>query len=143
MHIPKWLTVYGDRSYRGKCPREIEDQMSFFTWLGNELPEYRALTFHPKIESRRSHAQAAIDRKAGTLTKGVADVIAIGFPCLVMELKRKDESDSGWSDGQLKFLERAKNAGASVCVAFGLEAAKEAYLEWVSMQQSTGGNHDL
>jgi hypothetical protein len=132
--IPKWLPVYGDRSFKGKCPREAEDQMSFFSWLECELPEFARLTFHPKVEGRRTPAQATIDRKMGAMKKGVVDVIAIGSPMLVMEIKRKDEKLSEWRDGQLKFLEESKNAGAVVAVVFGLEAAKEAYADWVSMQ---------
>ena len=68
------------------------------------------------------------------MVKGVADIIAIGSPPLIIELKRKDESDSAWSDGQIQFLERAYDSGAYVCVAFGLDAAKEAYLDWVRAQ---------
>lgn len=134
MHMPQWLPFFGDRSFRGKCPREAEDQMSFFSWLEHELPEYARLTIHPKVEGRRTPAQATIDRKMGSMKKGVVDVIAIGSPMLVMEIKRKNESLSEWKDGQLRFLEESKKAGAVVAVVFGLEAAKEAYLDWVSLQ---------
>jgi len=138
MHIPSWLPVYGDRTFKGKCPREAEDQMSFFSWLEHELPEFRRITFHPKVEGRRTYAQATIDKKMGSMNRGVVDVIAIGAPCLVMEIKRKDEKLSSWRDGQLQFLEAAKNSGAAVCVAFGLEAAKEAYAEWAQLQIKGG-----
>lgn len=134
MHLPKWLPVYGDTIYRGKCPREIVEQINFISWLQKELPEYYRLTFHPKIEGRRSHAQSMIDQKTGSMKKGVSDIICVGFPMLVMEIKRADQKQSSWKDGQLQFLEESKNAGAFVCLALGAEGAKAAFDDWVELQ---------
>lgn len=140
MYIPKWLPVYGDLGYRGKCPKELIDQINFISWLQNELPEYHRLTFHPKTEGRRSHAQSMIDKKSGAMKKGVSDIICVGYPMLVMEIKRSNSKLSTWRDGQLKFLEESKNAGAFVCLALGFEGAKAAFADWVAMQEC---NHVL
>lgn len=134
MFKPNWLPFYGDISYRGPCNREIVDQIDFISWLQKELPEYYRLTFHPKVEGRRNFAQATIDKKTGSMKSGVSDVICIGSPMLVMEIKRKDEKKSTWRDGQLKFLEESQKAGAYVCLAFGFEGAKEAFAHWVTLQ---------
>ena len=137
MFIPPWLKVYGDVDYRNKrCKKERVDQMDFMSWVARNYPEYYPLVFHPKMEGKRNMFQQMLDKKMGSMKAGVADVVAIGFPCLVMELKRADHKESYWSDGQLAFLERASKAGAYTCLALGFEGAKAAFSDWVELQDA-------
>jgi len=52
------------------------------------------------------------------------------FNSLVMELKRKDHTQSKWQPGQEAYLRAAQAAGAYACIALGYEAAIEAVRYW-------------
>jgi hypothetical protein len=73
-----------------------------------------------------------IKEKSEGMTKGAADVIIVGNPAFVCEIKRQNHTKSQWQDGQQEFLHAAKKAGAFTCVALGADAAWgafHAYLE--------------
>lgn len=126
MKFPAWLKVYGDVAFRGSCPTEGADQITFFNWLPDDM---RKLVLHPKNEGKRNHYQAARDKALG-LTPGASDIILPASPAFVCELKRKDHTKSRWQPGQLDFLEGCYQIGAFVCVALGYEAAINAFTEW-------------
>lgn len=131
MKIPKWLPVYGDMDYRNKkCPQESAEQITFFNTLRREYPELGLIALHPRNEGNRTHQQAAREKAEG-MTAGASDIIIPGSPAFVCELKRQDHTCSRWQDGQLEYLEAAKNNGAFVCVALGHKAALEALQEWI------------
>ena len=132
MKFPDWLPVYGSTDYRNKnCPQESAEQITFFNRLRREYPEsYGLIAVHPRNEGKRTHHQAA-RQKAEGMTTGASDIVIPGCPAFVCELKRADHTCSRWQDGQLEFLEAAKNNGAFVCVALGHESAWEAFLEWI------------
>ena len=114
MKIPQWLTVYGDVNYRGDCPHEDYALASFFDRIRKDYPlSYGLVAFHPKNEGKRSHAQVKVDKLKG-MTKGVTDVIIIGNPTLVLELKRDDHTKSKWQPMQLEFMEQCHKGGAHV-----------------------------
>lgn len=122
--------VYGDLAYRGKCSSEDAVHVAFVAWLRHKHPEYAALCIHPKNEGKRTAQQASMDRKMGSITRGASDIIIVGNPTFVCELKRQDTTKSKWQPGQEDFLNQAVEHGALACVAFGLDAAKEAFIAW-------------
>jgi len=135
MRFPNWIKVYGDRDYRGDCPQELAEQITFFQWLRLQHPELHRIAVHPRNEGKRTYQQARMQRLEGALNVGAADVIIPSGRAFVCEMKRQDHTKSRWQDGQLDYLEAAHNAGAFVCVALGYEAAKEAvqcYLKSIS-----------
>ena len=72
-----------------------------------------------------------IKQKAkGAIKKGAADIIIVGYPTFVCELKRRDHTRCQWQDGQIDFLQTSQELGAFVCVALGYAAALLAVEEW-------------
>ena len=129
MKFPEWLPVYGDLNHRDKkCPPESAEQITFF----NKIRPLEPAALHPRNEGKR-HYKQVVRQKAEGMTSGASDIIIVGCPAFVCELKRKDHTLSKWQDKQIDFLETAKNNGAFVCVALGWEAAMEAYREWKSL----------
>jgi len=132
MRFPKWLTVFGDKSYRGDCPREAAEQVTFIQWLRRTYPDtLGAIAVHVRNEGKRTHGQAW-HQKAEGMTAGAPDVIIPTSPPILIELKRRDHTKSRWQEGQQEYLKAAQDAGAFVCVALGADAAIEAlqaYLE--------------
>jgi hypothetical protein len=123
--------VYGDTSFRGDCPKEGAEQITFFSELRKEYPDtWGRLALHPKNEEKRSgkqFAQRARDKAMG-LQPGASDiVIPLGFAC---EMKRMDHTKSSWQPGQLDYLKAVHDAGGFACVALGWKAAMEAVKAW-------------
>ena len=128
--------VYGDTSFRGKCPTEAQEQVTFFAMLRREYPgTWGALAVHPRNEGLKSGGQfASVQRHAAEgMTKGAADIIIPARIALVCEMKRQDHTQSAWQDGQVEYLTAAHNAGCFACVAFGYAAAWEAFEAWTRM----------
>ena len=128
MRFPNWLDVYGDKSFRGDCPREDVELATFWNQL---CPELRKRAWHTENEGKRNHEKS---RMKGQL-KGVSDIVVIGAPPLIIEMKRQDHTKSRWQDGQLEFLKACHEAGAMVCIALGYKSALEAVEEWKSILQ--------
>jgi hypothetical protein len=138
MKFEPWLKVYGELDYRGECPQESAEQITFFGQLRAMYPETLGkLALHPKNEEKRKGRQfQQLSRdKAMGLSPGASDIIIPGCPAFVCEMKRQDHTKSKWQDGQLKYLEEAHKAGAFVCVALGWKAAIQAVRDW---QESIG-----
>jgi len=133
--IPPIIGVYGDTSFRGKCPTENIEQVSIINRIRREYPDtWGLLIIHPRNEQQLRGGQFSgmIKQKAEGLTPGASDVIIPVAPSLVMELKRRDHTQSKWEDGQIPYLEAAGNAGAFACVALGAVAAYEAFQAWLT-----------
>jgi hypothetical protein len=123
--------VYGNQSYRGDCPPESAEQITFFNWLRLQHPHtYGRIAIHPRNEGKRHHAQVT-RQKAEGMTPGAADIVIPGSPAFVCELKRLDHTKSSWQDGQQNYLEAAQSLGAFTCVALGWEAARDAFNDYV------------
>lgn len=135
MKIPDWLPCYGDLAYRGDCPTESAEQVTFFQRLRREYPDtYGLLAVHPKNEGKRRGAQfqmLARDKALG-LSPGAPDIIIPGSPALCVELKRRDHTKSTWQKGQLEYLHAAQRSGAFVAVALGWQGAWEAFEQWLN-----------
>ena len=130
MKFPDWLTVYGDLSYRGRCPTEAAEQVTFFAELRRHYPDTLGrIALHPRNEGQRT-AQQAQRHKADGMAVGAADIIIPGRTAFVCELKRRDHTRSQWQPWQLEYLEAAFDADAWVCVALGWEEALNAVSDW-------------
>lgn len=133
MKIPEWLQVYGDVSFRGDCPKEALEQITFFTQIRNQWPNsIGVLALHPKNEEKRrgkDFYRLAKDKAMG-MSPGASDIVIPGSPAFVCEMKRQDHTKSAWQAGQIEYLEAAHSQGAFVCVALGWEAAMQAVMEW-------------
>lgn len=131
------VPVYGDQSFRGKCPKEEVEQITFFNRIRKEYPDtFGLIAIHPRNEQQlRGGQHAALSRhKASGMTKGASDIVIPGSPSFVCELKRRDHTKSAWQDGQKDYLKAASDAGAFACVALGVDAATEAFREWLNVQ---------
>lgn len=132
MQLPSDIKIYGDTSYRGTCPKETLEQVTFFSRLRRDFPDTLGkLAFHVRNEGKRTHLQAATEKSEG-LTTGAPDIVIPGAPAFLCELKRRDHTQSEISAAQLSYLRAAQDAGCVVCIALGVDAAWEAlhaYLE--------------
>lgn len=126
------VPVYGDTDWRGKCPSESVEQVTFFNRI-RKIPIYGLIAVHPRNEGVRHYKQVSKEKAEG-MTKGASDIIIPGNPAFVCELKRRDRTQSKWQDGQREYLEAAQKAGAFACVALGADAAMEALEKWLSLQ---------
>ena len=134
MKFPDWLRVYGDQSFRGKCPHESVEQITFFHRLRREYPDtYGVIAIHARTEGDRSHAQT-VRYKAEGLTPGCADIIIPSSKPFVCEMKRMDHTKSEFQNMQLVYLQAAHSAGAFVCVALGYLGAWSAFEDWKRSQ---------
>lgn len=131
MKFENWLTVYGDKDFRGKCPTETAEQVTFFSQLRKNKPELGSIAVHIRNEGKRNINQVN-QQKAEGMVSGAPDIIIPGSPTFICELKRRDHTQSKWQDGQQEYLESAQNNGAFVCVALGYEAALLAVEAWIN-----------
>lgn len=133
--LPPGVRLFGDPTYRGKCPREVIEQVSVINRIRQEYPTtWGLLAFHPRNEQllERGQFSSVIKHKAEGMTAGFADLVVVGCPAFVCEIKRRDHTLSTWQPGQREHLEAAANAGAFACVALGAVAAYTAFEEWLA-----------
>lgn len=138
MKLTNNIKIYGDIAYRGKCPKESVEQITFISWVRREYPDtYGVTIFHAKNEGKLINGQfqaIAKDRAMG-MAIGCADIHCPGNPSFCMEVKRMDHTKSDISDEQVKYLVAAQSLGAFVCVALGHEAAIEAFKYWLLLNK--------
>ena len=134
MKFPEWLPVYGDVDYRGKCPPESAEQVTFFAEIRRKYPDIGKIAIHPRNEGKRTHYQTNMHKAEG-MTTGASDIIIPGSPSFVCELKRKDHTKSAWQNGQIEYLSVSKDQGSFVCIALGYEAAFTALEKWISINK--------
>ena len=129
--------VFGDVTFRGACPQETVEQISFFSRLRREYPDsYGLIAIHPRNEGLKQKGQfsSVLKHSAEGMTAGAADIIIPGAQSFVCELKRLDHTKSKWQDGQIDYLAAAQNSGAFACVALGAQAAWKAFLAWADSE---------
>lgn len=132
MKFPEWLQVFGDLTFRGECPKETVEQITFVSRVRREYPEtHGRLIVHIQNEGKRTAGQVFY-AKANGLTKGASDIVIPGRRTFVCEIKRRDHTVSRWQDGQIEYLQAAHDAGAFVCVALGADGASAALEEWLT-----------
>jgi hypothetical protein len=129
------IKVYGDQAFRGECPSESMEQVTFFNRLRRLHPDpWGAIAIHPRNEGIRTNYQVMKEKSEG-MTTGASDVIIPGNPAFVCEIKRKDHTKSKWQNGQLEYLNAAKKAGAFACIALGADAAWGAFQEYLQQAE--------
>lgn len=132
MKFPDWIKVYGDREYRGDCPHESSEQVTFFAEIRRRHPDtWGKIALHPRNEGKRSHHQA-IRHKLDGLSPGAPDIVIPGKRTFCCELKRRDHTKSTWARGQEDWLKTAHDEGAFVCVALGYEGALQAFEDYIN-----------
>lgn len=136
MKFPEWLKVYGDTSYRGNCPTETAEQITFFSQLRSKHPHIGCIALHIRNEGKRS-VQQVQRQKAEGMVSGASDIVIPGSPAFVCELKRKDHTKCKWQPNQIEYLEAAKTNGAFVCVALTWKDAMKAVEEWINVTNQT------
>lgn len=133
MRMNPKIHVFGDPSFRGKCPTEDVEQVNFYGWLKYNYPEYAELFLHPKAEGKRSGAQINYDQRTGGIPTSMPDCMIVHKMPFCVELKRQDHTQSRWQKGQQEKLEQLHSAGCFIGVALGCEAMKEAFLQWLEL----------
>lgn len=138
MKIPPEIPLWGDPKWRGKCPLEAVEQVSWFNQVRKHHPDsYGAIATHVRNEGLRTQGQfsSVIKHSAEGLVVGAADILVPTRIPLVIEMKRKDASRSTLSDEQAKYLLAAQSLGAYSCVTLGAVAAWEAFNWWIDTYQ--------
>ena len=125
------LVVYGDPDWRGKCPLEAAEAVSFFCQLRSEFPELAKVATHIRNEGKRTKRQGYQHQQEGMNT-GASDVIIPVCPPIVMEMKRRDHTLSSISKEQVDYLVAAADLGAFTGVALGAAGAMEMVRTWVA-----------
>jgi hypothetical protein len=134
MKFPPDIRVYGDQKFRGSCPTEALEQATFFNRVRKVFPDtWGILAIHNKNEGQRTHMQAAFDKSQG-MVSGASDIVIPGRRTFVCEMKRRDHTQSHWQPGQIEYLMAAQNAGACSCIALGVDAAWEAFIDWSRLE---------
>ena len=124
------IQVFGNKEFRGDCPSEALESVTFFAKLRREHPTtYGLIATHIRNEGLRTFYQATKQKSEG-MTKGAPDILIPASPAFVCELKRQDHTKSKWQDGQQEYLLEAQKQGAFVCVALGYVGAYEAFIFW-------------
>jgi hypothetical protein len=135
MKIDPRIKVFGDKKLRmKKPPSENAEQITIFNHLRLHYPEIAALAAHVKNEGKKSQGEAQKDAQMG-LNPGFSDIIIIGNPVFVCELKKRDFTKSRISDDQQEFLLASQDAGAFACVALGALGFFDALEEWKNAQR--------
>ena len=128
--------IYGDVKYRGPCPAETMEQISFFNRIRKEYPDtYGKIALHPRNEALLTGGQfsSVMKHRAEGMNQGAVDIVIPGCPAFCCEMKRTNHTLSKWQDGQVEYLEAAKALGAFACVALGASAAWDAFCDYLGV----------
>ena len=124
------IKVFGNTDFRGECPSESAESVTFFAKLRREYPDsYGLIATHIRNEGLRTFYQATKQKSEG-MTKGAPDIIIPASVAFICELKRQDHTKSKWQDGQQEYLLEAQKQGAFVCIALGYVGAYAAFNLW-------------
>lgn len=132
------VLTFGDPSFRGKCPLEEMEQVTFFNRLRRDYPDTLGMiAIHSRNEGLKTggHISSVAKHKAEGMTPGASDIIIPGRITFVCEMKRRDHTLSKWQDGQQPYLIAASTMGAFACVALGCDAAWNALQMWVEASE--------
>lgn len=140
MKLPEGIPAFGDLKFRDpKCPKEVVEQVTFFNQLRLKYPDsYGLIAVHNRNEGKKTIHQVAREKAEGMAT-GAPDIMIPGNPAFLCELKRQDHTLSTLQSGQEPYLRASLQAGAYVCIAFGWEAAMEAFEYWLRSVNRPGG----
>lgn len=127
--IPKSIKIFGDQDFRGDCPSESAEQISFLSMLEMQFPYLARVAVHVRNEGKRSKYQGHKQKQEG-LNTGASDILIPCVPPIVIELKRKDKTKSSTNLDQITYIEDAEHIGAFACYALGAAGAMAAVHEW-------------
>jgi hypothetical protein len=127
--IPSQIKVFGDINFRGPCPLETPEQISFLCLLKEEFPELAKIAVHIRNEGKRTKRQGHQQKQEGMNT-GASDIVIPCCPPMLIEIKRRDHTQSTSSPKQLKYLIDSQEQGAFACYALGAIGAIEAVRAW-------------
>ena len=127
--IPPQIPVFGDTTFRGDCPKEAAEQVSFLSLLKSEFPELSKIAVHIRNEGKRSKRQGAQHKLEG-MNAGASDIVIPCCPPILIELKRRDHTLSSTSTKQLDYLINSQEQGAFACYALGAIGAIQAVRAW-------------
>lgn len=129
MKLPKNIPVYGDTTYRGECPKESAEQITFINTIRSKYPKtWGKIATHIRNEGKKTAQQVRREKMEG-MVKGASDIVIGSFYC---ELKRKDHTKSKLGDDQIDFLETQIELGFFGCVALGWEGAMLAFEDYLN-----------
>ena len=103
MKMHEDIKVFGDIDFRGECALEDAELITFFNQLRIKYPKLAKVAIHPDNEGLvfgtgfNNHTR---QKAKGAIRNGAADIIIVGCPSFVCEMKRKDHTKSRWQDGQ-------------------------------------------
>ena len=123
------IKTYGQQQ-KGDQAKEGAEMSTFFNQLQKRYPDIHALAIHVRNEGKRDHKQVAVMKMQGGFVKGAPDIVIVGSPTFLCEMKSKAKS-SRTSKEQDAFLERADRTGCFCCVAYGWESAMQAVEDWI------------
>lgn len=133
MKKPIDIPSYGDWKFRGICPLESQEQVTFVNRMRTKYPDtFGRLIVHVRNEGKRTMGQIRREKMEG-LTKGAPDIIIPAKVSFLCEIKRRNPLLSKIDDEQLAYLTAAQRQGAFVCVALGADAAEAAFNEWLEV----------
>ena len=124
------IRIYGSQIKGCKIP-ESAHMITFFNTLRREYPEYAKCCLHIRNEGKRTRQQIEREKAEGFVT-GAADIILVGNPSFVCEMKSQSPS-AKISQEQIEFLLAAQSLGAFARIALGHKAAIEAFKDWQKM----------
>ena len=126
------IKIYGQTDSKNH-PSEMNEMITFFNVLKRDYPHLARIATHIKNEGKRDYRAASYEKMSG-MVKGFADIIIVGCPPFICEMKSRNKG-AKLSDYQKRFLEDADKTNAFVCIAYGYEAALEAMREWLDAQR--------
>tara|TARA_R110000850_G_scaffold220499_1_gene346202 strand:- start:677 stop:1093 length:417 start_codon:yes stop_codon:yes gene_type:complete len=132
--IPPQIPVFGNTDFRGPCPLETPEQISFLCLLKAEFPELAKIAVHIRNEGKRSKRQGHQQKVEGMNT-GASDIMIPCCPPILIELKQRNHTKSSSSAKQLKYLIDSQAHGAFACYALGAIGAIEAVRTWHTTNQ--------
>ena len=126
------IQLFGDSSYRGECPSEMAEQVSFLALLKIELPQLWEVAVHIENEGKRSDGER---KKQQGMKTGASDIVIPCSPPILIEIKRQDHTLCSISGKQIKYLVLSQRLGAFACVALGASGAMEAVRQWHTLNR--------
>ncbi len=107
---------------------------TFFNQLRIHHTEYADIALHIFNEGKKTPQQVEREKLIGMIP-GASDIIIPGKPTFVCELKSQSNT-AKLSPEQEAYLLAAHQAGAWCCIAYGYEAALEAFNHWRSINNA-------
>lgn len=134
--IPNSIMIFGNTNFRGACPAEAAEQISFLSLLRRDYPELADIAIHARNEGKRTKLQGHQHKLEGMNT-GASDIIIPTLVPIVMELKRADHTKSSISTDQIRYLVLSARKGAFSCIALGTGGAIDAIAHWKKFHERT------